>query len=538
MRKTCHPLFLIFAGLNVFPFFPRAILIFACFAAITALKAQPIDQPSVYSDACIAFSTRMDNLLGNWQVRAATLENGPLFLDNSSASSGPDLKEEEIRARLKTMRGTIPIVFHPDVVPYIKLLTVEKRRSAEVMLGLSREVFPHIEKALLARHMPAEIKYLPMVVSGMNWDCNGNPSRSGMWMLHYHVALRYGLKVNENWDERRIMNSATIAALDYIRDLYKQFNDWTLAVAAYSCGAAGVRKAISRSGGLKNFWQIYRYLDPDEREIIPALIAMAYTSRFYESHNLIPVAMKAQAESAEVAIREESALQHLAAGIGVPYGQMTFLNPAIRKSLVAVENGSNLKIPADKILTFQLKEEEIYAASKSSPGSVVTVSPKPATALPLPANGGTAPAPVVVLVPAPAPVHPKTNSPKIQYEIRQGDVLGTIAEKFHVTVNEIQVWNRISGTTIRTGEFLKIYVSEKVFTEYSGGATIHSPEKIPVPAKVPLQRTSGKTYTVKEGDSLWLISKNHPGVSADDIMEFNDITEKIKPGQVIRIPDP
>ena len=90
-------------------------------------------------------------------------------------------------------------------------------------------------------------------------------------------------------DERRDPIKSTHAAARYVKDLYAIYNDWTLVIAAYNCGPGNVNKAIRRSGGKKNYWDIYYYLPRETRGHVPAFIAATYVMNYYREHNLKPV---------------------------------------------------------------------------------------------------------------------------------------------------------------------------------------------------------------------------------------------------------
>ena len=140
------------------------------------------------------------------------------------------------------------------------------------------------------------------------------------------------------------------------------------------------------------------------------------------------------------------------------------------------------------------------------------------------------PPPVKKANPVPA------NSVAIDYTIQPGDNLGRIAESYGVRVSQLQTWNGISGTRINAGDKLKVYVPKAKASQFRNKKVQQAPVKTPVPKPAVVKKGKSKTYTVKSGDTLWGISQQFEGVSADDIMAANKISADIQPGQVLTIP--
>lgn len=498
------------------------------------VDAQPVDRPEVRSAAYTNYSDKLDKVLTNWEVK-----NAQKKVSQSNENSDNDIWEisrPAMVARFNAIQTQFSTRFHPDVEHYVRLLTEDKRKSTEAMLGMTPDFFKFVEPELKKRNMPPELKYLPMVLSGMNWRCTGSYSRGGLWMLHYHTALKYGVTINSRTDERRLTEPSTIAALNYLKDLHQQFGDWNLAIAAYSIGPAEIRKAIRRNSGKQGFWSLYANLNDMEREIIPALYAAIYVGKYYNDHKLNPLNIKRPVFLADVVFKKEATLETLAEKIRLDVKEIHYLNPALKGDKFGPE--TSIKIPSPKLSLFKLKEEEIYAAS-AEPVLQPAVDSTVAVTAPI-VKADTAEVEIVEALeptPEPEPVikHAKTNSPKIEYTIRTGDVLGKIAERFDVSVEKIQMWNRISGTSIRAGEVLKIFITKEKKAEYEASLktadTRHAKPRNPGgPA------TKFTKYIVKSGDSLWLIAQKYEGVTAEDIMKHNKITEDLKPGQELSIP--
>jgi membrane-bound lytic murein transglycosylase D len=162
------------------------------------------------------------------------------------------------------------------------------RNRIDVMLTLSEYYQPLFEESLSRYDVPEELKYLTIVESAMNPQATSRVGAAGLWQFMYTTGKNYGLEVNSIVDERRDAYKSSDAAAHYLRDLHNVFGDWHLAIAAYNCGPGNVNKAIARSGGKHNFWQIYPYLPRETRGYVPAFIAATYIMNYYPEHGLHP----------------------------------------------------------------------------------------------------------------------------------------------------------------------------------------------------------------------------------------------------------
>jgi membrane-bound lytic murein transglycosylase D len=157
------------------------------------------------------------------------------------------------------------------------------------MAGLSNFYFPLFEATLAKYNLPQELKYLPIIESGLNPKIVSKAGASGLWQFMYGTAKMYGLEINSYVDERNDPIKATDAAARFLKDLYDIYGDWHLVIAAYNCGPGNVNKAVRRSGGTQNYWAIYSHLPRETRGYIPIFIAANYVMNYVSDHQLYPV---------------------------------------------------------------------------------------------------------------------------------------------------------------------------------------------------------------------------------------------------------
>lgn len=418
------------------------------------------------------------------------------------------LEEKYIQKQLLQYETTFPLHLNYFVRNYIR--TYATKNHIGYASHLYNYFSPQITKNIKNNQLPDAFKFIPLVCSGFNPLSDNKRGGIGFWQLNYIPAVKYGLVVNKYIDERRDFEKSTQAATKYIKDIYTIYNDWELTLAAYSCGIVTVNKALLRTEGNK-FWDIYPYLPKETRDIVPALTAMVYC--FNEAGNNHYLLDQIITENDTVYIPRNLKFKAIEDVLKVKSKQLSFLNPIINSTTFPSNYMAILPIGACEKYT--ILEDSIYYYQDS-----ILYKPKPKT---------------------PAVIIPKDGEPFV-YSVKSGDVLGAIAERYNVRVSQIQDWNNINGTRIDIGQKLTIYgpkgikpilpsptpKPEVITSEPKNQQSIQNP--------TPQKANDFTYYTVKSGDSLWLIAKKYSGVSSQNIMDFNKIGDNLTVGQVLKIP--
>lgn len=254
--------------------------------------------------------------------------------DNHRHHDGDLLSLQSIRDKAEP---TLTAVYTSDYEK-VRLQIVEYvgdgRYGANIILGRTPMYFPSIEKELLIRDMPQELKYLPIVESHLNPRARSHRGAVGMWQFMPATARTMGLEMDHYIDERRNVLRSTRAALDYLQELYDIYEDWTLAIAAYNCGTPRMNRAI-RAAGSTDFDKVKYYLPGETRNYIPRLIAASYLVNFYHLHNLDPRYPDLDLIDTEsYTTYREWTFEELEAKTGVPMTYIRRLNPMYFRNII------------------------------------------------------------------------------------------------------------------------------------------------------------------------------------------------------------
>jgi len=480
------------------------------------------------------FLNDLDSLLHTFYVQQS-LKNS-IFYDTSNVDREviPVFSDSVYIARLNSLPTLVNLPYNDKVRAFINLYTNKRRKSVEFMLGLSEYYFPIFEEMLDANNLPIELKYLPVIESALNPRAVSRAGATGLWQFMYTTAKLYDLEVNSLVDERRDPMKATAAAIEYLKNMYNIYNDWALTIASYNCGPGNVNKAIRRSKGKTDFWQIYPYLPRETRGYVPAYIAATYVMNFYKDHNLVPRKINLPYFTDTIIISEELHLKQIADVLRLPLEELRDMNPQYRKDIIPAGKSNEkyvLKLPANFATLFIDMQDSIFAYLDSvffDPNKGVIQIPEKEQ--PYLANG------------------PSDNSTMLYYKIKPGDNLGFISSWYNVKVSNLKYWNNLRSHIIRAGQKLVVYVPENKVSYYKKINTMSFAEKqrlsgntVASAKVITTKSTSSKGsfvyYKVRPGDSPWSIAKKFKGVSENDIMRLNNIRnpKSIHPGQVLKV---
>ncbi|MDR0349700.1 MAG: LysM peptidoglycan-binding domain-containing protein [Tannerella sp.] len=465
-------------------------------------------------------------LLESWHVQFFS-QSQDYCLDDSENVLFP---EKIYRQRLEQLPCVIPMTYNKTVRNCIDLYANRRRELVRYMMGMADLYFPVFEQILDEHDLPLELKYLAVVESALNPMALSRVGAAGLWQFMLPTGKIYGLEINSLIDERLDVHKATHAACRYFKEMYNVYRDWHLVLASYNCGPGNINKAIRRSGGKTDFWQIYPYLPKETRSYVPLFIAATYIMNYHCEHNLCPVQTTLSMASDTFMINKMMHLQQVSEVLDIDIELLRMFNPQYKREIIPGNiQSSVLKLPVTSIGSFIDKEDTLYAHR------------------------------IEELLADCKPVDPFSEKASARETIRHttqaGENLHTIANKYGVTTQNIRRWNKLSGNRVPAGRKLTVHINNGGITYAAKTAASAEKETTETPSEPlaaekkttvtnpPKTETAADSniktiaYKVQAGDSLHSISKKYPGVTVAKIQSANQMSgNKIWVGQIIKIP--
>ncbi len=464
-----------------------------------------------------SFYCGLDSLENLWFVRKSEqiTNNKQQTVSIKNKAEIVKLSEKDYNKRISFIKTPIKLVFNDKVKKYIELYVDKKHKQTEILLGLAKIYNPIFEKAIKEKKLPEEFKYLPIAESSLFNNTISESGATGYWQLSYSIAKLQGINITSYIDERKDILISSQAATNYLKELYKIYNDWLLSIAAYNSTPAIVNKAIRRAKGRLDFWSIYDYLPKENRDFVPGLIAVIYVMNYYKEHDLKPLEIVIPGQTDTVKIYKQLHLKQVSYVLKLALNELKEMNPVFKEDIIPEKiEGYNLILPNGYSEIFYKNKDSIY---KYTDSSLVHFMKLPDTYYDNILKDE------------------KAEKELIYYIVKSKDNLSRIAYKYGVTTNEIKKWNHLKGNTVKKGQKLKIYY------------LTYKPKKPAVSNQLPAKPESTENkqteetgeyiiYKVKLGDSFSQIAKNY-GVSVKNILELNNLEENkiIKPGDIIKI---
>ncbi|MDX2248373.1 MAG: LysM peptidoglycan-binding domain-containing protein [Bacteroidia bacterium] len=435
----------------------------------------------------------------------------------------PTYAASTIRSRMYELPTIIPLDYNSFVQRYIDVYTIRKRDQTARMMGLSKIYFPLFEEHFDRAGLPLELKYLSVVESALNPHARSRVGATGLWQFMLGTAKMYDLEVNSYVDERCDPVKSTEAATRYLKNAYAEFGDWLLAIASYNCGSGNVRKAIARSGGKRNFWEIMEFLPRETRGYVPAFVAATYSFEYASEHNIYPIYVDFEREQDTLHIsRLDITLQEIAEITRTDYELLKNLNPELKIDRIPYSTEPYvLNVPTQTAVYFAANSRQISSQYGKRRENFAPVNMTFASSTSAPSSRSS-----------------ETYTPKgsslVYYTVRSGDVVGAIAEKYNVTPAQIANWNDLRRYRIKAGQKLKIYTSKSV-AQQAGARPVSGSVAAPIAA--PKSAGNITTHTVRAGETLWGIANQYDGVNVETILALNHgvNAKNLKVGQKIRV---
>lgn len=442
--------------------------------------------------------------------------------ENIPDESLPVFTEEQTAAQVNAMSGAVNVEYNSEIQGYINRFTSKSgRKYMSKMLALSQLYFPIFEKILEEEGVPEQLKYAAVVESALIPNIMSRAGAVGLWQFMYFTGKRYGLEINGNVDERCDIFASTRASARYMRSLHDAYGDWLMVLAAYNCGPGNVNRAISRSGGGKDFWSVYKYLPRETRRHIPKYIATFYAFHYHTDLMIAPMRdMIKYKDVKAVEVTKPVHLGQVAAVLGLKEKDLAELNRAYLKGYIPAKSKAyKIVLPDYEANLYAAFQDSIYGYNRkdyfSKEGKLLAKKKDFYPAYGTYGSGN-----------------------RITYRVRRGDVLGRIARRYGTSVRNIKRWNGLHSDRIRIGQRLVLYVSGRHLAKHT--RTQHKKvvaKTTPKNVKLPYLPNKYVYHIVKKNENCWSIAQKYEGVTQDAIMKLNKITNPsaLRIGQKLRI---
>ena len=499
-----------------------------------------------------SFETDTEALMQNWY-----LQNYTILDEDVEGKSTGDTSDEVYIKRLSQMPTTIEMPYNAEVRRFIDMYVEKKRTLVEAMLGMSLYYMPIFEQALEAEGMPLELKYLPVVESALDPVAKSPVGAAGLWQFMIRTGKGLGLEINSLVDERLDPYKSSEKAVKYLKELYKIYGDWSLAIAAYNCGPGKVNQALTRAGGKgKDFWQIYAFLPAETRGYVPAFIAANYAMTYHKHHNISPALARKPILVDTISVNQRVHFKQISSVLNIPIEALRVLNPQYRNDVIPGNiRPYTLALPSQQIYCYIMSEDSIYGFDTKKYKQRTVVQPL-MEQVASDENG--------------AYTYEKRTVTKT-HRVKKGESLGKIAKQYGTTVNAIKRDNKLKSNSLSAGQKLKVKVTEQVkvyvkpevteedmaeadslaivaaATPDSKKETVKAPadtekkKKAATPKAADNKDESDKnaytgTHKVSKGENLGKIAQRY-GITVDELKLANGLkSNNLQVGQRLKVP--
>lgn len=505
--------------------------------AMAQKKRNVNDIKTTITDSSIVFPESYEadtqKMLEGWYMRNYTATD-----DSYRTREDVPATDAQLRDRLSKLPTVIDMPFNSIVRSYIERYTKRGRAQVAALLGLSLYYMPIFEQALEEEGLPMELKYLPVIESGLDPNAVSKHGAAGLWQFMVGTGKGLGMEVSSLVDERRDPYISSKKAAKYLKDLYNSYGDWSLAIAAYNCGPGAVNKAIRRAGGeeaQKDFWAIYNYLSSETRGYVPMFIAANYVMNNYDKHNISPVLPTKPLVTDTVHICERIHFDQISKVLDIPVEELRVLNPQFRADIIPGNNERHytLILPSQQINAYLMSEEEIrdYEAEKYARRVV--------------AEPGEEPDPQMAAIIAQEDEAELANADHNQLEDlpeprkTQGEAVAVTRDRRgnqqqHLDTGEDQnPYKAARQNTRRTSARQEQDMADN--TSSQSKWTKSSKKKT---SRSSAPKAKSTTHTVASGDNLSTIARRY-GTTVNEIKKANGISgsgDKLQPGDKLKIP--
>lgn len=497
-------------------------------------EAESIQKPITYLDSIKSSFVKYDRTVKTdslWMNQIGTSLDiyndvaAEINTVNTDKDIDKELPTELLKERLASMDAKSPfkIEYNQGLENLIKSFLKNRKKAFANQMAVAEYYFPIFEEALARQNIPLEIKYLAVVESALNPKAVSRVGATGLWQFMYNTGKQYNLSIDSYVDERSDPLKASAAAAQYMTNMFTIFNDWNLVLASYNSGPGNVNKAIRRSGGQQDFWDIKKHLPLETQGYVPAFLATMYIYEYHKEHGIVPKkALVRHFATDTVMVKKEMSFAQISNLLDIPVEQLEALNPSYKRNVIPNYTGKYhyLTLPSCKVAVFTSNEDKIYAyvqyeIDKKEKNNQYKKAAfiKDSAAL-------------------------ASNNKIKYYKVKRGDNLSEIAKNNNVAVSDLKKWNHIKGNAVTLGKSLKIIIEKDINTNAALASVQDKTKTIAIKDNTSVTANEAKNtvdktdtlaanaanfYVVQKGDNLNTIAKKY-NTTVADIKEWNHLT--------------
>ncbi|MBL7826396.1 MAG: transglycosylase SLT domain-containing protein [Saprospiraceae bacterium] len=360
------------------------------------------------------------------------------------------ITDKELKERLASISSCVDMRINGVVKGYIRTYVEHKTEKAKIMLGKRLTYFPLYEAKFKEYGLPDDLKYLSVVESALNAKAVSRVGATGLWQFMPSTGGEYGLHTNNAVEDRSNPVKSTDAAARHLRDLYKKFDDWALALAAYNSGAGRVSSAIKRAGS-RDFWQIQRFLPLETRNYVPAFIAATYICNYFYAHDITPYDPDMDQQLTDyINVYEGVSFQDIADATGISVEVIKELNPGFKRDYVPPTTDGNFVVAPKRVMPALIR----YLNSISNARSYKLEKPEEYTS-------------------------PELGDGRYWQStatLREAMTVQEYAKRVGMCAEHIKAWNDLTHNYLSAGQKLKLF--RPVFVQKHAAIKIDAPDAV------------------------------------------------------------
>ncbi len=503
--------------------------------------------------------------------QAQKSEPAPIDETNGITPSADPNVRAKAQAEIKSTRSDLPLMMTDQVAGYISYFSNRGRGTFERAFARSGRYHDMMVSILKEEGVPQDLIYLAQAESGFHPLAVSRVGARGIWQFMGSRARGYGLQHNMWVDDRQDPEKSTRAAARHLRDLYGQFGDWYLAMAAYNSGPGTVQAAVRRTG-YADFWELYRrnVLPKETRNYVPIILAVTIMTKNLSQYGFDDVSMDEPATYDKVSISYPVDLRLVAECVDATPAQLQELNPSLLRMTTPKEGKFDLRLPPGTKEQYQTAIALIpndmrlwWRYHRVQPGDTLASLARSyrVTANSIAAanhlDSSEFDAEAKVIIPVAPGKHPPSDEATYarritRYRVHKGDTVETVAENFGVSAQMVRRWNGLPrGDSLRGRKVLALHLpvtpsSETASTGSPTSATHGRKSAQTASAKLPAHKPPRPTespegtseqagvlrHTVKSGETLYSIATAYKTTVAA-LKHNNGNLATLRPGMIL-----